>query len=278
MISCPICKSKKNKIISKIYLKYFRCKSCDTIYQYPLKINKSIYETDNYFNEKKSLKTQYMLDKKNKSKFYKRFIKIKKLLDKDDKILEIGCGQGFLVKYLVDNGYNAQGSEISTYWINKIKKELNLDILTQNQIKKNRMKFNFVILYDVIEHTDNPVKLINEIKKLLLPNGKIFISTPNAGDLFSKLYSGSYEYLSFFEHPILYSKKSIKILFSKTGLNIKFYGNTNIITLILYNIIKFISKISPFKIKIFGISTERIKKLPYNSLYFSKDIWVIAKK
>ncbi len=277
-MNCPICKSNTYRLIIDINLKYVNCNQCNAIFQIPLEIDTNIYERLDYFDEHAYLKDIYDRDRLSKGKFYKRFKFIKRFVRKNNKILEIGSGQSILVKYFIDNGFDANGSEISKVWINKVKRDLKINLLTPLKIKKNQLKFDFIILYDVLEHTNEPLTFIKYVKSILKKNGLIFISTPNCGDLFSKIYGPRYEYLSFYEHPILYSKKALTTLFKNSNLKFKFIKHSDFAKLNLYNLAKLTSKLIPLDLMIFGIKTNEIKKLKYNKIYFEKDIWVICKK
>tara|TARA_B100000941_G_C28433954_1_gene515845 strand:- start:308 stop:964 length:657 start_codon:yes stop_codon:yes gene_type:complete len=57
----------------------------------------------------------------------------------------------------------------------KSKNYFNLNLENRNNIK---IKFDNIIIFNVLEHVYEIDKAIKEIKKLLKPNGKIFISTP----------------------------------------------------------------------------------------------------
>lgn len=100
--------------------------------------------------------------------------------------LEIGSGHGLLTKELLKKK-KAQGliCDISQQSLNLTKSILK-NYNKKNEIlfkKKDFLKFNdkkkydLIIMGEVIEHVENPIKFLKKVKKLLSSNGKVFIST-----------------------------------------------------------------------------------------------------
>lgn len=118
---------------------------------------------------------------------------ILKLLKKSDNqtILDLGCGNGALVNYLVKNGFNAYGTDASETGIHISSKLLPdhfaLQDLSKDELpeKFDHLKFNVIISTEVIEHLYDPRSFIQFCKKILVKNGggEIIISTPYHGYL-----------------------------------------------------------------------------------------------
>ncbi|MFA6119459.1 MAG: class I SAM-dependent methyltransferase [Parachlamydiales bacterium] len=112
--------------------------------------------------------------------------------NKNIRILDIGCGNGKYLNILNNKGYaNAWGIDISQEQIELAKKNLSnvecIDSLTF--LKKNKVKYDVILLIDVLEYIDLPETF--EILQLaylsLNDHGKLFIQVPNAISAFSPL-------------------------------------------------------------------------------------------
>jgi SAM-dependent methyltransferase len=117
--------------------------------------------------------------------YLEKMIRVRKYLDaydKEKRILDIGCGEGVLVKEYRDRGFDITGLDInyeSEYVIRG--SVLNLDFSDES--------LDLILLLDVIEHLVFPDQEIalQEIARVLRPNGELFISLPNLAHLASRL-------------------------------------------------------------------------------------------
>ena len=70
--------------------------------------------------------------------------------------------------------------KISKIYYSNIFKKNNKDYFSINLEKKNNIKkkFSNILAFNVLEHIYNDSNAISEFKKMLKPNGKLYISTP----------------------------------------------------------------------------------------------------
>lgn len=95
-------------------------------------------------------------------------------------VVEIGCGMGTLVHLLNKLGFNAQGYELSKTWCNFIKTKLDIPIFAENFENSSiaEKSLDAVIMMDVIEHFENPQKIMRSITNKLKNEGILVIQTP----------------------------------------------------------------------------------------------------
>ena len=112
----------------------------------------------------------------------KEFYNIAKLITKNSKILDVGCGNGELMKYITENiTENVRGLEISKNNIQKcIAKGLTV---IEGDAEKDLRQFpnssyDFVILSQTLQAFLDPENVINE---LLRVGKKAIVSIPNFG-------------------------------------------------------------------------------------------------
>jgi 2-polyprenyl-3-methyl-5-hydroxy-6-metoxy-1,4-benzoquinol methylase len=120
----------------------------------------------------------------NKSK--KHMMKYMKFLRKGSslKMLDIGCGEGYYVRDAMEEGINAYGIDISTHALEKALSEVK-DRITFGSITEipfGNEEFDVMTAFDVIEHIQpkDTSNMIEEIRRVLKPNGIIIITTPNS--------------------------------------------------------------------------------------------------
>lgn len=96
-------------------------------------------------------------------------------------MLDIGCGWGLALNYFKKKGFHCYGFDPAIEAVNYgIKNGLNLKHAGLDGMDVfNGKKFNVVTLFNVLEHLPDPLKSIEQIKKILLPNGILIIDVPN---------------------------------------------------------------------------------------------------
>ena len=99
-------------------------------------------------------------------------------------VLEIGCGEGYGLDFINKNANSVTVIDKSKSVLEKIKRKhpktivLNQKIPPLNNLKDN--SFDIVISFQVIEHIKDATLFIKEIHRVLKPNGKAYITTPNS--------------------------------------------------------------------------------------------------
>ncbi len=161
---------------SFVYLN--KCSECGFIYSFPhLSGDKKFYDLI-FSNTNKY--------PQNRWEFMESIEIIKNSKFRNPKILEIGSGDGAFIRKLVKKGITNKNSitaiEYSVFGKSKIK-NFGIDCLSIDiKDKKNNLphkEYDFICLFQVLEHLDNIHKLADRLKELLSKNGEILIAVPN---------------------------------------------------------------------------------------------------
>ncbi|SDD41886.1 2-polyprenyl-6-hydroxyphenyl methylase / 3-demethylubiquinone-9 3-methyltransferase [Mucilaginibacter pineti] len=110
-------------------------------------------------------------------------------------ILDLGCGNGYLVNHLIEKGYNAYGTDASEKGIAIAQKQNVERFFVQDlssealPVQLQNITFDTIISTEVIEHLYNPEAFINFCRQQLPNGGEIIITTPYHGYLKNLLLS-----------------------------------------------------------------------------------------
>jgi len=112
-------------------------------------------------------------------------------LQKNAKILDIGCGAGVMVREIANRGYEVFGMDYSYNMVKKavtvcdVAKQADIDFL-QGDIESLPFKdsvFDMVLCLGVITYLKSEEKALQEISRILKPNGILILSILNKASL-----------------------------------------------------------------------------------------------
>lgn len=148
------------------------------------------------------------------------------LVDKQEKLLEIGSGKGALLNYFYRKGYDIMGVDINERWIKESRElfgDLPLSLVDSEQLPLNRT-YDIVMSFDAFEHIPDSDKHLQEVNRVLKEGGYYLLQTPN------KLTNTVFETIrwkSFTrwreDHCSTHSYWEIKKRFRRNGFKVEFY-------------------------------------------------------
>ena len=162
---------------------------------------------------------------KNRFKNAKPYFKGKSFLD-------IGCSLGEIIPHLPKNSKYLGIEGNKTYLMNAKKrwprhKFLNI-YLEKNNVNRLNIteRFDTIIALAVIEHMNEPKKILKGLKKYLKKNGIIIISTPTKFSEFILRFGSKFRIFSssqIHKHKQHFTKKELKNLVKEAGYKIIHY-------------------------------------------------------
>ena len=223
--SCPLCSSRD---IGQLYLiKRFklifnvdRCCKCGFIFMNPVfkdSIIKNFYSEDYYSgNANYSYQDERELKKYASFVWEKRIRKIHRYV-KEGNILDIGSAFGGLLES-AKKYYIPYGIDISEYAGNYVKKipgcTIHIGTIDDHPFQDNF--FSVITMIELIEHTKDPVSVINKCFKILKKNGVMVIQTANMDGLQAKVLRDEYSnYMP--GHLSYFTNTNLSDLLKKTG-------------------------------------------------------------
>lgn len=116
------------------------------------------------------------------------------------RLLEIGPGMGEVMQAAKQRGWQTMGLDISDYAVQRCNERgLPTQIGSLLDLPQDLGRYNAVFMKHILEHHRDPFKALEQTKKLLEPNGFLFIIVPNldykrAQDLREKHKFFNYDY------------------------------------------------------------------------------------
>lgn len=98
------------------------------------------------------------------------------------RILEIGCGRGYLTYALAQRGYDVVGLDVSQTAIDAATKAFGDHFVcadVRDYARTHAGRFDVVIMTEVIEHLPDPRAFLETALALTRPDGEVLLTTPN---------------------------------------------------------------------------------------------------
>jgi len=204
------------KELEKVYSKkdYYSLKKINTIEE-SKKTRLRIFLYKLYFGKKKNLFLKFLFSP---IKFTLRSINI----SKNKRYLDIGSGSGQFIYDMKKLGINILGIEPGDFDKITSKKE-KLKIINSNlfEAKLPSSSADIITINHVLEHLQEPVKTIKEIKRILKKNGELIIGVPNSNSLAYKIFKKNWYQLDVPRHLFNFSNKNLSQLLEKEGFEIQ---------------------------------------------------------
>ena len=254
-----------------------KCQNCNIIFSELIyELNESQFEKN--YQEVKDLK--YISQIKYKKVYFNKFCKkISNELNKQIDVLEIGSYYGVLGSIIKDKVKNYSGLELSKHGSDYSKKEFQLNIFNETieEHSKRGIKYDLIVMADVIEHFSDPFKVFKIMSKILNKNGKVILTTFNIDSLYAKFTGKNYHWIIPY-HLVFFSNKTLDKLGNDNNLNLYRVENDPRYTSIKYLLEKLklifpkFSFIFNFlsKVKLLDNMTIKVNLRDLNIYYFVK--------
>lgn len=199
--------------------KIYVCKKCEILFS-ELVFN---FQNNQFEKSYKDVKDEKYISQIEYKKIYFEDLskKIYKELNTSNSVLEIGSYYGLLGSIINEKVKNYYGLELSYHGCKFSKDKFNLNIFNETieEHSKRKIKYDLIIMADVIEHFADPFSTFEIVNKLLNKNGKLILTTFNMDSLYAKITGKNYHWIIPY-HLAYFSNKTLKDIGKKNNLEL----------------------------------------------------------
>jgi SAM-dependent methyltransferase len=141
---------------------------------------------------------------------------------KGGRLLDVGCGPGFLVKMAAERGFDSCGVELNREAARYGQESHGLEILPTD-LKGAGFPdghFEVVVLSQVLEHITAPATLLAEIRRVLSPGGVLVVDSPNMGGLLVPLWGARWSGFQPQWHVWQFTPRTLGALLEREGFEV----------------------------------------------------------
>ncbi len=221
---CPLCKSGlflnlttvKDHSISRENFVVCKCSNCGFKFTNPRPDSDSIgqyYKSEDYISHrnKSTNPINFLYKLVRKFTIQQKIALLKKYLPQNPQLLDYGCGTGFLLNAAQKKGWSAQGIEPDR-GARKLAQAKNLEIYPELEKLNKNSQFDGITLFHVLEHVHELRKTFKRLKKILKPDGILFIALPNNDSLDALEYREKWAAYDVPRHLYHFDQQSVSVL------------------------------------------------------------------
>jgi SAM-dependent methyltransferase len=136
------------------------------------------------------------------------------------RVLDVGCGRGFLLDAFRRRGWSVEGTEMSAASSAHAREALGIRVHLGplETLALPAESFDAVTLWHVLEHVTTPVELLAEIRRLLRPGGVLLVSVPNFGSPEARATGAGWFHLDVPRHLIHFTPETLDASLRQSGL------------------------------------------------------------
>ena len=214
--TCEICGASASKYHKMNNINIYKCPNCNFIFSDRDSEIEFSYETDLYVD----LAENEVANRE----FYARarFKLLKKYQKNIASILDVGCSSGIFLNAIKSKVQRCKGNDLSKKAVELARtKELDVEL---KSIYDEDNSYDAITLVEVIEHISDLNLLLTKIYELLNNDGIFYFQTGNTSSLEFFLAKRNWKYFDPPSHCSYLGRKSIKLLFEKSGFKILYLG------------------------------------------------------
>jgi SAM-dependent methyltransferase len=142
-------------------------------------------------------------------------------LGSSGRALEVGCGAGWMLCALRQQGWKVVGNERTFQGAVCASSMNNLPVFVGGLAAlKLEPRFDLIILFQVLEHLSDPLETLQQCAMLLKPGGSLVVAVPNLDSWQARLAGPSWYHLDVPRHLFHFSTRSLSTILELVGLTI----------------------------------------------------------
>ncbi len=191
-VSCPVCCSTRSRVVYRVdahhrrdlrpEITIIKCAECSTTYlnEADHSFQEDLYA---YYERFAGRSMEELVSPLTLASYSRVLRKLRKNCNLQT-ILDVGCGKGEFVWAALGQGCAIEGLELSIEAVS-IARSLGLPVQQRNLFSSqlDSRRWSAITMFEVLEHVDQPMAMINRATDLLEPGGILYLTTPNYNSL-----------------------------------------------------------------------------------------------
>ena len=225
VLVCPLCSENYCYLYhTKNNQKVYKCKTCKSLFVWPIPENLDRFYSENYFQKKENNSvhgyTSYDHDKEPMKKIFINELERYQNLVVTKNIFDVGAATGYFLDIAHTKGWKTYGSEISKFACAESSRRGHIMHNDSLLNYDGKTLFSVVTMWDVFEHVEDPIGYLNKAYSMLESGGILAINTIDTQSLWARIWGKKWNMIIPPEHLFYYSKQILNHILQKSGFEI----------------------------------------------------------
>jgi len=139
------------------------------------------------------------------------------------RVLDVGCAAGYFLQVMAADGWDVYGIEPSPAIHATAAEALGAERVHLGSLATAKFpprSFELITLWDVLEHTPDPLDTLWRVGGLLKPHGKVVIETQNVKSLMARLLGRRWQHYKHAEHLFHFDRKTLRAALERSEMTV----------------------------------------------------------
>ena len=179
---CPVCSRAPTRTVETAEppFRVVRCQECGLVYVDPVPdaTDLSRHYSRDYYAEWVSSQA----DKRRR--MWARRLEAVARVTPTGRLLDVGCGDGVFLNLAMESGWTVEGTEVSAWAAGYATRNIGRPIFCGEvwDARYPARCFDVVTLWPVLAHMSSPLRVLEEVRRVLKPTGRLVVAVPNVDD------------------------------------------------------------------------------------------------
>lgn len=135
------------------------------------------------------------------------------------RLLDFGCGGGSFLERMHRQGWQVTGVDISPIAVERVQSRLGLHAVL-GSLPHDKLEpgaFDVITMWHSLEHVHEPLKVLREARRLLVPGGRLIVAVPNIASLPFRWFGPAWYGLDLPRHLTHFSTATLGEMLTRSG-------------------------------------------------------------
>jgi len=228
-VDCPLCGGAEHRpLFEKQGFTFVRCAECRLVFVNP-QVREDVVleeyrtaETNDLWFDVLTSERQLALDRE-------KFGEILDLLEPyrgGGRLLDVGCSIGLFLDLSRERGWDGVGIEFAPRALAYAREQFGLEVLDVplGDAGLEPESLDAVGLLSVLEHTNEPRRMLADVARVLRPGGAVYVVVPNVESLACRVLHERARTFDGRNHLVYFSPSTLSDLFDRSGFGVAYVG------------------------------------------------------